>query len=190
MAVRKLFALAAAIGLAGGCGGGSPKPAPEPEIRDFNATVFAAGAAINPCFEGEPLSGFWLSLYSARDGAELVLDHAGTTAYGADGESWRAIAFIPKTPIGHELERLGSMQVCGGSGGITIEGSDEVWGSVAESNLSFPPAEGEHRNEILMRFSDTGAVALALFFRAPFDRIESIELSNGQVIRSDTWQER
>ncbi|SIN86321.1 hypothetical protein SAMN02745824_2081 [Parasphingorhabdus marina DSM 22363] len=161
----------------------------EPEVRDFNVQIIASGAAVNPCLESPDLSGFWIALTAKKDAAGLNLDNAGTVALDSKGKSWKAKSFIPKSPYGHEMERSGSMMVCGGSGGIKIDGSDETWGSVSESNLTFPPSgEGEPLNRIAYKFRKDGGLALGLFFAAPFAEIEAIELSNGQRIEREVWQ--
>ncbi|MEM8919130.1 MAG: hypothetical protein AAGE37_09750 [Pseudomonadota bacterium] len=167
----------------------SPEEELLPEIREFDINVVASGKATNPCLKVPELSGFWIELAARNANARLDLDATETLALDDTGKSWEARSFIPKAPFGYDLESTGSKMICGGSGGITIEGSEKTWGSVRESNVIFHRSgEGEPPNRFRYTFRKDGGLTLGLFFAAPFDDITAIKLSNGQLIARDDWR--
>ncbi len=157
-------------------------------VEEFDVLVKEAGVATNPCLDAEPLSGFVLTLSARVSDVRLSLNHNTVMALDENGRVWPALSFIPMDPRNYQLERTGSMTICGGAGGITISSSDDEWGSTRQSNLMFPDVpDADEENRFEYVFEENGRIDLGLFFAAPFDTIEAIELSNTQRIPKSAW---
>ncbi|MDJ0644172.1 MAG: hypothetical protein QNJ15_15270 [Erythrobacter sp.] len=188
MRLGRSVVLVLAVGTLAACGGGK-ESAPVPRaVDDFEARFFAAGTATNPCVQDrQAISGFWLSLEAKRPGVESRFDKGNPIAVDTAGRKYPLTSVIPLNADKADLDRMGTASFCGGSGGVRIEGSEEEWGSVAEMNISFPYANDGVENHVTYTFGAFGTVWLLLFFEAPFDSIEEIHLSNGEVIPRAAW---
>jgi hypothetical protein len=170
----------------------SPEASEPIRPHEYDVKLIAAGKASNPCLEEDELAAVYVRLKSLLPQAELAFNTALVTGVAADGARIEPLGFMPLDHFLTSFDYRGTLDMCGGSGGVWVEGFDREMGAIGQNTImpvetDEPANADEGPSRFILAFEKEGQVTVGFFFAGKLGDIERIELANGQWIERSLW---